>query len=73
MNSEVDYEKKSSWMTQTERVMTFMVYLSNVTEGGNTVFPNLGITVPPVKGSALFWHTITTHGDMDHRMKHVQD
>ena len=68
---DIDYEKKSNWLTKTERLMTFMVYLSNVTEGGNTVFPNLGLTIPPVKGSALFWHTINTGGNMDVRMKHM--
>ena len=40
--------------------MTFMVYLSDVEAGGHTVFPNLGLSVPPVRGSALFWHTINS-------------
>ena len=40
--------------------MTFMVYLSSIPEGGggNTVFPLLGLSVPPVKGTALFWNTV---------------
>ena len=40
--------------------MTFMVYLSNVEAGGHTVFPNLGLSVPPARGSALFWHTVNS-------------
>jgi len=24
--------------------------------GGSTVFPKLGVTVPPAKGSIIFWH-----------------
>ena len=40
--------------------MTFMIYISDVEAGGHTVFPNLGLSVPPVGGSALFWHTINS-------------
>ena len=40
--------------------MTFMVYLSDVEAGGHTVFPNLGLSVPPARGSALFWHTVNS-------------
>ena len=36
------------------RFITFMVYLSNVLSGGRTVFPQLGISVQPVKGILLF-------------------
>ncbi len=34
---------------------TFTMFLTNVEAGGATVFPNLGISVWPEKGSALFW------------------
>ena len=37
-----------------------MVYLSTVRAGGATVFPALGLVVPPQEGTALFWHTINT-------------
>ena len=40
------------------RFITFMVYLSNVLSGGHTVFPQLGLSVKPVEGSALFWFNI---------------
>lgn len=58
--NEFDYDKPDQWLIQSERLMTFMVYLSDVEAGGHTVFPNLGLSVPPVKGSALFWHTINS-------------
>ena len=55
----------------TRRLTTFMVYLSSTEEGGNTVFPLLGTTVPPRQGTALFWHTVTSSGYQDQRMKHL--
>lgn len=56
-----DYEKNPLAMKLGgERLMTFMVYLSSIPEGGggNTVFPLLGLSVPPAKGTALFWNTV---------------
>ena len=68
----VDYEAgPSEWLLTGERLMTFMVYLSSVEEGGNTAFPLLGVTVPPRQGAALFWHTVTSSGYQDQRMKHL--
>ena len=32
-----------------------MMYLSNLELGGNTIFPNIGLSVKPTKGTALFW------------------
>ena len=36
-------------------VASFTMFLTNVEAGGATVFPNLGISVWPQKGNALFW------------------
>ena len=51
--------------------MTFMVYLSNVPSGGRTVFPQLGISVKPVQGSALFWFNIGSNMHYDTRVTHL--
>ena len=59
-NSRKRKNRNSFDYIQGERLMTFMVYLSDVEAGGHTVFPNLGLSVPPVRGSALFWHTINS-------------
>lgn len=40
------------------RILTFFVYLSEVEEGGETSFTELGINVVPRKGSALLWTNV---------------
>jgi prolyl 4-hydroxylase len=41
-----------------DRIATALFYLNDVTFGGATVFPFLGLAVQPVKGSALFWYNL---------------
>ena len=40
-------------------------------EGGRTVFPGLGLSVKPERGSALFWLTVRTNEEYDSRMYHM--
>ena len=53
------------------RFITFMVYLSDLTSGGHTVFPQLGISVKPVEGAALHWFNINADMDYDSRVLHL--
>jgi len=43
---------------QGHRVFTMFLYLSDVEAGGETIFPNLGISVKPRKGAALVWSNV---------------
>lgn len=38
------------------RRITFMIYLNDVPEGGETLFPDLGFAAIPTKGRALVWY-----------------
>eukprot|EP00095_Tigriopus_kingsejongensis_P008628 snap_masked-scaffold503_size153465-processed-gene-0.12 protein:Tk08628 transcript:snap_masked-scaffold503_size153465-processed-gene-0.12-mRNA-1 annotation:"hypothetical protein LOTGIDRAFT_196347" len=48
-----------------DRMATLLFYLNEVQGGGSTVFPTLGIAVPPRKGSALFWFNLFQNGTGD--------
>ncbi len=53
------------------RIVTFLGYLSEPESGGRTVFPQLGLSVKPEAGTALFWLTAKEDGDYDSRMFHM--
>lgn len=48
-----------------DRFATILVYLKDVEEGGETKFPQLGISVKPHKGLALIWNSMNTRGECD--------
>ncbi|CAI5953289.1 unnamed protein product [Closterium sp. NIES-64] len=51
---------------------TFLVYLNDGFEGGETYFPNVGIKVKPERGKAILWYThLTDQGIEDNRSKHA--
>ena len=52
------------------RFATFMVYLSSPEFGGNTIFPQAGISVKPEIGSALYWFNAGAQNNYDSRILH---
>jgi prolyl 4-hydroxylase len=54
-NDFIDYQKNRS---SGVRLLTFYVYLSDVEEGGGTMFPHLNLTVSPKKGRAVMWPSV---------------
>ncbi len=52
-------QSKSDENSAGPRMLTFFLYLSDVDEGGETVFPALGIAVQPKRGRALLWPSVT--------------
>ncbi len=54
-----------------DRIVTFMLYLTQVEAGGATVFPHLNIRIPPIKNGAAFWFNIKPSGEFDKRTEHA--
>jgi len=48
--------------THGQRIATVILYVSDVDAGGSTVFPRLGITIRPRRGSALYFWNLDRHG-----------
>ena len=47
--------------SHTFRVLAFMTYLNDVTDGGETYWPNQDVKIKPEKGLTAFWPTDYTH------------
>jgi len=53
-----------------QREATILIYLNCPEEGGETVFPELGLSVAPVPRAAVFWRNLHRDGSIDHRLLH---
>lgn len=51
--------------TRGQRTWTFMIYLNDVHEGGQTEFPHLGTTVSPRRGVAVIWNSLRADGSVN--------
>lgn len=52
---------ESSGSKHRKRILTWMVYLNDVPNGGHTVFPYYNYTIQPIKGHILIWPAEFTH------------
>ena len=48
-----------------QRVSTLVMYLNEVEAGGETVFPDIGLSVVPKKGSAVYFEYCNSLGQVD--------
>ncbi|SEM15715.1 prolyl 4-hydroxylase [Mesobacillus persicus] len=62
--NKVDHDKGG------QRVGTFLIYLNDVIEGGETVFPKAGVSIVPKKGSAVYFHYGNSKEQVDRMSVH---
>ena len=53
-----------------QRTYTFMIYLNDVIEGGETEFPKLNKSFKPKKGTALIWNNLNEDGSLNSNTIH---
>ncbi len=53
-----------------QRIATILIYLNNVSEGGETIFPKINLQISPKKGSALYFHYGNQKGQTDRLSLH---
>ena len=52
------------WAAAGNRIATLLMYVSEVEQGGATVFPRLGISLWPERGAAAFWYNLHRNGEV---------
>ncbi len=53
-----------------QRVGTLLLYLNDVEEGGETIFPKVGVSIVPKKGSAVYFHYTNSQNQVDRLSVH---
>ncbi|XP_075211186.1 prolyl 4-hydroxylase subunit alpha-1 isoform X3 [Lycorma delicatula] len=53
------------------RIATVLFYMSDVAQGGATVFPALRLSLWPEKGTAAFWYNLHSSGEGDYATRHA--
>uniref|UniRef100_A0A915MTT3 Fe2OG dioxygenase domain-containing protein n=1 Tax=Meloidogyne javanica TaxID=6303 RepID=A0A915MTT3_MELJA len=63
--------EKSPYGDRGNRVATVLFYMSQPSQGGYTVYTDLGMGVAPSIHDALFWYNLRRSGDGDLRTRHA--
>jgi prolyl 4-hydroxylase len=62
---------KASLARSGQRIGTMIIYLNDVTAGGETVFPEVGLSVSPRKGNAVYFEYANTRNQVDCKSLHA--
>ena len=74
-----EYGNVSTWKTTTDgnngqRTLTVLLYLNTPEEGGDTSFPELGVSIQPKKGRIVVFSNLIIGSDLRHPLsKHAAD
>ena len=63
-----EHDIYTEWMGQ--RTWTFMVYLNDVEQGGETIFKHLDLKIKPKRGTAIFWNNLLPIGFPNYKTIH---
>lgn len=64
-------ENTASIARSGQRISTMVIYLNDVPDGGGTSFPEVGITVMPKKGAALYFEYCNSLNQLDGKSLHA--
>jgi prolyl 4-hydroxylase len=56
-----------------QRCSTLVTYLNDVEEGGETVFPEAGWAITPLRGNAVYFEYCNPHQQVDHASLHASN
>ncbi|XP_028164099.1 prolyl 4-hydroxylase subunit alpha-1-like [Ostrinia furnacalis] len=65
------HENLINYRNAGNRIGTVLFYMSNVAQGGATVFTKLGVSLFPIKGAAAFWYNLHPSCEGDLATRHA--
>ncbi|XP_028164103.1 prolyl 4-hydroxylase subunit alpha-1-like [Ostrinia furnacalis] len=65
------HESLINYLNAGNRIGTVLFYMSDVAQGGATVFTKLGVSLFPIKGAAAFWYNLHPSCEGDLATRHA--